>query len=82
LFLTKSDLVPRLGATGQQVHQQLSDCLQCEPYHLPVMLVSARADAEYNNLKGNRAVEYWSYKGTVGARDRIKHNGNQQSQKT
>jgi GTP-binding protein len=81
LVLTKADLVPQadLARRVTQVRQQLSDCLQREPSHLPVMLVSARAGVGYNNLKGGRAVGgvlelQKELSALVVPRDRIKHN--------
>jgi GTP-binding protein len=89
LVLTKSDLVPQadLARRVTQVRQQLSDCLQREPSHLPVMLVSARAGVGYNNLKGNRAVGgvlelQKELSALVVPRDRIKHSERTQQEKT
>jgi GTP-binding protein len=82
IVLTKSDLVPQMELARRvtQVREQLSDCLQREPSHLPVMLVSARAGVGFNNLKGNRAVGgvlelQKELSALVVARDRIKHTG-------
>jgi GTP-binding protein EngB required for normal cell division len=89
LVLTKSDLVPQadLARRVTEVRQQLLDCLQREPSHLPVMLVSARAGVGYNNLKGNRAVGgvlelQKELSALVVPRDRIKHTKKPQIEKT
>jgi GTP-binding protein len=89
LVLTKADLVPQadLARRVTQVRQQLSDCLQREPSHLPVMLVSARAGVGYNNLKAGRAVGgvlelQKELSALVVPRNRIKHTEKSQPEKT